>query len=175
MNHDYCPVCGQTITYELAMDIGTAKMMKAIADYVREKGINVFSNTKEMIGVGYDFHAAGNITRPRAHGLIARIPGEATNYCITDKGFKFLEGEKIESIVVMKKATNYGPSYVLKHAGPMVSINDFMNNWGEYWSANGYAIKEGRVITRPTVKSAQQETIQADLFGDQETRLPYKE
>jgi hypothetical protein len=153
MKHEFCPTCGQKTTYELTLDTGTAKMMTAISDYIRKKGINVFSNTKEMIGNGYDFNAAGNITRPRAHGLIARIPGKATNYCITDKGFRFLKGEPIESVVIMKKASKGEPSHAIGHEGPEIKISQLLSGWSEYWSANGYEIQNGVVVTRPTVKN----------------------
>jgi hypothetical protein len=134
------------------MDIGTAKMLTAISDFIKKKGINVFSNTKEMIGLGYDFNAAGNISRPKFHGLIARIPGKATNYCLTEKGLKFLSGEPILSVTIIKKGTNDEPPHVIGHEGPEITIDKLLSGWGDYWSANGYEIKEGIIITKPTVK-----------------------
>ncbi len=160
MNHQHCPTCGQRITYELALDAGTAMMMGAIAEFVKAKGINAFSNTKEMIGRGYNFHAAGNITRPRAHGLIARIPGKATNYCITDKGLAFLRGEPIESVVIVKKATKEAPSHVIAHDGPRITIGELLDGWTEFWSSNGYRIENGVVVDTPQVKN------QTQLFNE---------
>lgn len=69
MKHEHCPTCGQKTTYELSIDTGTAKMMTAISDFVKEKG--------------------------------------------------FVE----------------------------IRIDQLLKGWSEYWSTNGYEIKEGVVIT----------------------------
>jgi hypothetical protein len=54
--------------------------------------------------------------------------------------------------VMMAKATQGVPSHVVGHEGPMVTIEQLSNGWNDYWSANGYEIKEGRVVTETTVK-----------------------
>lgn len=154
MNHKYCPTCGQKISYEISLDKGTAEMIVEISKFIKQKGINVFSNTKEMIAQDrYNFHSAGNITKARAHGLIARIPNEPTNYCLTDKGIAFLKDEPIPSVAIILKSTKDSPSRVVGHEGERIKISQLLDGFGDYWVVNGYEIRAGRIINTPPLKS----------------------
>jgi len=153
--HQTCPTCGQSLTYELDIDKGTVKILKVIAERIRTKGINAVHLSKELLGNGLTHHEVGNISRPRFHGLVAKVPGNASNYSLTTKGLAFLKGEAIPRVAIIKKATKGAPAHTLDHGEEMVTIGYFERGWGDYWSANGYEIREGRVITQAPVKTPQ--------------------
>lgn len=144
----------QNLSYELEIDKGTTEIVKGVARAIKEKGINCVHIAKEVLAKGYiTVGQRLNVSRPKAHGLIAKVKGQAGNYCLTDKGLSFLKGEPIPRLTIIKKATRNQASHVIAHSEDMVTISQIDNGWGTYWSANGYDIKEGRVITTPAVKS----------------------
>ena len=146
---EHCSHCGQSLTYELDLDKGSVDILTAIAKYLREKNINAVHPRKELEDKFIlTSNQVGNLSRPRFHGLIAKVVGEKTrgNYCITTKGFNFLNGELIPSIVIVAKATVSTPAHTSDHRGHLTSIKEFDAGWGEYWSSNGYTIEAGRVI-----------------------------
>lgn len=146
--HEYCQSCGSRLTYELSIDKGTVKILKTIAKAIKAKGINVINIAKEVLGNGLDHNEIGNISRPRYHGLVAKVPGQVSNYALTRKGIDFLNGLPIQKTVIIRKGGILKPTHVIGHSDELVTINQIEKTWGEYWSADGYTIKEGKVINK---------------------------
>lgn len=151
--HENCPTCGQSVSYELDMDKGSYDILKAITRKVKDKGINIVHLNKELCKTGnITVRQLDNSIRLKFHGLIAHIPGERGNYCITDKGFDFLNGEPISRTVIIMKRTKGKRAHVIGHSDEQITIDALDMGWGEYWSANGYQIVEGRVINELPIK-----------------------
>lgn len=158
--HQHCQTCGQKLTYELEIDKGTVELLTKIARFIRAKGINAVHLSKEMLKQGLiTHHQVGNISRPRFHGLVAKVKGKAGNFSLTTKGLDFLRGEPISRTVIIKKASAEAPAHVIGHSDEQVTISQIDREWGDYWSANGYSIEAGRVITYPPVKGGQSQLI----------------
>lgn len=155
--HLNCQTCGQRLSYELEIDKGTVEILTKMARFIRAKGINAVHLSKEMLKQGIiTHHQVGNISRPRFHGLVARIKGEVGNFGMTQKGMDFLRGEPIARTIIIKKAAGPGsPAHVIGHSDEQVTIHQIDREWGDYWSGNGYIIEAGRVITEPPVKNHQ--------------------
>jgi hypothetical protein len=139
-----CVNCGQTKTYLLKIDRGTIDIVKAIASAVRAKGINVVHPRKEMEGNYLSSNQVGNLSRPRFHGLIAKIRGNAGNYCLTTKGAQFLRGESIPRYAIVSKAEGHQIGYWDSGADAMCTIQEF--NGGKYWDGINYEIVAGRIV-----------------------------
>lgn len=140
-----CDCCGQSTTYLLGIDRGTVNIVKKIAQAIGDKGINAVHLSKECLAKGYmTHHEVGNISRPRFHGLVAKIKGEVGNYCLTKKGAAFLRGEPIPKYAIISKAEKHQIGY---HEGDkeICTVYDF-NNKGEYWQGINYDVIEGRII-----------------------------
>jgi predicted transcriptional regulator len=153
MEHQNCPNCGQSITYELAIDKGSCDILKALAREIGKKKMNVIHPSKEMAKPGIiSARQLDNLVRLKFNGLVAHIDGERGNYCITNKGFDFLSGEPISKAVTIKKRTKEQRAHVIAHSDDLVVISDFDGEWKDYWSANGYTIVEGRVITELPIR-----------------------
>lgn len=160
----YCECCKQATAYELEIDRGTIDIVKAMAAHIRQKGINAVHPRKELEGKGLTSNQVGNLSRPRFHGLIAKIPKHSGNYCLTRKGLAFLNGESVPKVAIIRKGTSEAPPHNAGYLDEMTTIHDFDEFWSEYWSSNGYEIQEGRVIiARPTwddIKAKQQQAKQ---------------
>ena len=153
-----CGCCGQSKTYLLSIDPGTVDILRAVARAILIKGINAIHPRKEMeVHGGYDYEAmilsgkmtsnmVGNLSRPRFHGLIAKIKGEAGNYCLTSKGARFLKGEEIHRYAIISKATGHQVGYWMPEKY-QVELTDFSVD-DLYWEGLDYDIKEGQVIKR---------------------------
>lgn len=150
-----CPCCGQTLTYLIPVDKGSVSILKAIARAILNKKINIIHPRKEMeIGAkttNYDLmikdgyltsNQVGNLSRPRFHGLIAKVRGQTGNYCLTAKGGKFLKGALIPRYAIRDKATKRQIGYWMPEKY-QVTIKDFSRD-EEYWE--GFYIEEGQVI-----------------------------
>lgn len=145
MDKHKCPHCGQSIIYYLSVDAGTVHIVKQIAKFIGQKGINAVHPRKEMEGTLLTSNEVGNLTRARAHGLIAKIEGNAGNYCLTYKGSEFLNGRPIHKTAIMDKVKKMKIGF-LEEDG-WCKVSDF-NSPKEYWEGIGYDIKEGNVIVR---------------------------
>jgi predicted transcriptional regulator len=145
-DHHTCPHCGQSLTYELDIDKGSVETLKTISAFIKRKGRNAVHLTKELQGNGLTSHQIGNISRLRFQGLVAKIEGEAGNYCLTRKGLDFLKGLSVPRTAIIKKGTENTPPHLLGYGDEMCQIKDFDKAWDGYWNASGYDIKEGRVI-----------------------------
>ena len=161
-----CDHCGLQTTYPLAVDRGTALIVKALSVAIRNKGINIVHPRKEMEVSRKDWSFArcineGKVTssmicnfiRPKTHGLIAPVKGEAGNWCLTKKGLAFLQGEPILKYVIARKTSKKtGRSHNGGYWGTeMVTIDQF-NKGGDFWEPIGYTIQEGRVVHDLPVK-----------------------
>lgn len=159
-----CQHCGQTTTYLLSMDRGTVDILKAISTAVQRKGINEIHPRKEMEISGYDLdyrqmvekglltsNHVGNLTRARAHGLIAKIRGKSGYYCITRKGAQFLNGKEIPRHAIMSKVDKRQIGYWTNTATtyPFCTIKDFAPEKGpEYWSGFPYEVVDERSLQK---------------------------
>lgn len=141
-----CECCGQTTTYVLALDRGTTEIVKAIARFIGKKGINRVHPRKEIEGHGLSSNAVGNLSRPRFHGLIARVEGEPGNYLLTRKGAKFLRGEAVPRYAIISKAEGKQIGYYMPEE-EMINIKRLQKE-KDYWEGINYDITEGHVITR---------------------------
>jgi len=147
---EVCDHCRQSTTYILAIDRGTAQIVKQIARFIANKGVNIVHPRKEMEGRWLTSNEVGNLTRARAHGLIARVKGEPGNYCLTTKGSHFLHGGHIPKFAIRSKVEGktmgyYDPDHT------MVQISDF-NDSKDYWEGMDYKIEEGRIVRESEFK-----------------------
>ena len=165
-----CPCCEQTMTYLLPIDKGTIDILRAISKAIMFKGINAIHPRKEMecvvtfLSHTYDemimrgnltSNMVGNLSRPRFHGLIASIKGEAGNYCLTTKGAKFLNGKLIPRYAVISKATGHQIGYWLPDKY-QVSIKDFYAD-DSCWEAINFEIREGQIIKKIVKEEGQKQ------------------
>lgn len=145
---DVCECCQLTKNYLIGIDKGSIEIVKAISRAIGDKGINLVHANKELIEKKYLTPLQrGNMSRPRAHGLIAMAHGEGMkgNYLLTSKGAKFLRGEiRIPKYAIMNKVTSHQDGY-FESERYTVGVNDFMKG-DEYWEGIGYNIEQGRVV-----------------------------
>lgn len=123
---EICACCNQSTTYLLAIDRGTVDIVRAIAVAIFRKGINVVHPRKEMeTSQNMDFdlmiregmltsNQVGNLSRPRFHGLIAKIKDNPGNYCLTTKGAQFLKGQPISRFAIISKSEGMQIGYYEK-------------------------------------------------------------
>ena len=141
---EICQACGQSTTYLLLIDRGTVKIMKEIARFIGRKGINVVHPRKEMEGEYLTSNDVGNLSRPRFHGLIARVREHKGNYCLTKKGAKFLRGESVPKCAIISKSEGHNIGYY-EPTLLFCTIDDFRNE-DEYWEGINYDIVEGIIV-----------------------------
>ncbi len=138
-----CECCGQTTTYILAIDRGTANIVKQIALFIEKKGINIVHPRKEMEGDKLSSNEVGNLSRARYHGLIAKASDNPGNYVMTNKGIKFLQGELIPRFAIVSKTEKCQVGYYLPDENK-ITFKEAMK--GEQWDGINYEIVEGRVV-----------------------------
>jgi len=140
-----CECCEQTTEYALAVDRGTVDIVCAIANFIKQKGINIVHPRKEMESQGFMTSSqVCNLSRPRFHGLIASVKTERGNYCLTRKGIGFLKGTSIPKYAIIDKTTKTLLGYY-EPEQYQVTITDILGE--EYWEGINYNIEEGRVVT----------------------------
>lgn len=171
---EVCTCCGQTTTYLLGIDRGTVDILKAISVAIQRKGINIIHPRKEMevhgnvdyqtmVSVGMlTSNHVGNLSRPRFHGLIARVRGEPGNYCMTTKGAQFLHDVDVPRFAIVSKAEGHQIGYY-RPDEYRVTIKDFRPDH-EYWLGINYQIVDGRIVKDP-VLSPQSTDNQHSLFN----------
>lgn len=120
-----CGACGQTTSYAMALDRGTALMVLAIANAVKRLGRNRIHVSKEMlamaepgeaflkmIGEGYMTPTMEhNLAKPRYHGLIAFVDRGSGEYLLTRKGADFIKGARIKRIAIIDKTKGKNGGY----------------------------------------------------------------
>ena len=157
---EICDHCNQTKTYLLPIDRGTVDILRAVARAILNKGINAihprkemevnfkdWSNYDSMIKEGHlTSNMVGNLSRPRFHGLIARIKDQAGNYCLTSKGSSFLKGKEIPRYAIIDKTTGHQVGYWMDEKY-QVTLRSFSVD-EEYWEGLDYDIVEGQVIKK---------------------------
>lgn len=169
---EVCHECGQSTTYLLALDRGTAIIVKAVAAAIKRKGINIIHPKKEMevpikewsysVAVPNGLLTSvqiGNMTRARVHGLIARIKGEPGNWCLTSKGAKFLRGEPVPRYAIIRKTRSGERSRKDDYYMPdthTVTVNEIDTEGAKYWEPIGFDIVEGRVVEEVKLKKAEE-------------------
>lgn len=160
---EHCDHCDQDITYALGIDKGTVDILRAMYVAIGKKSINIIHPKKEMLDETdkmpseerirnglLSYGQRNNLTRPRIHGLIARVKGEHGNWCITRKGFAFLKGASIPKVAIKSKPENrnigYFDEYPEGDPRNYTTIDKYLKNVDPYWASDGYEIKEGRVV-----------------------------
>jgi hypothetical protein len=158
-NSEVCQSCGQTTTYLLPLDKGSVEIVRIIAQGIKNKGINAIHPRKELeTSDKITSNQVGNLTHPRSHGLIAKVKGNPGNYCLTQKGAKFLNGATVPKFAIMKKSTHNEHARQIGYWKPeeyFVSIKDFVKTT-EYWEGWNFDIQEGSVISKPESNNSQQ-------------------
>lgn len=157
-----CEHCGQTTTYLVPLDRGAAIIVKALAAAIRRKGINCVHPGKEMEVPRREWsyeravtegvlpsNFIDNFSRVRFHGLIARVKGEAGNWCLTSKGARFLRGEPVARYVIRSKATKHNLGYYEPET-LTVTVHE-LRKADELWQGINFDIVEGRIVTEPVV------------------------
>ncbi len=164
-----CEECGQAVEYIIPVDKGTVTIVKALARFIQKKGINFVHPTKEMEVPAKEWTYTraitegvltstqiGNLTRPRVHGLIAKVEGEAGNWCITKKGQDFLSGKVIPRFaIISKSAVGHGEG---SHKEEYWKPEEYTIEAHEFtagdppWEGFTFEIQQGRVITQVPVK-----------------------
>lgn len=154
-----CHYCDQSIEYLVPVDAGTVAILKSIAVKIGNKKQNIVHPRKEMETSNKTLtipdlvregmltsNMVGNLSRPRMHGLIAKIDGAPGNYCLTTKGARFLRGEiTISKYAIRDKRTGHTKGY-FEEDTLIVHIDDFNNDKaGGLWEGIGYEIREGKV------------------------------
>ena len=136
-----CECCGQTITYIYGLDRGTVDIVKKIARFIEKKGINIVHPRKENVLTTTQWN---NLSRAKAHGLVAMVEGERGNFLLTRKGSSFLNGESVPKYAIMSKVESRQIGY-LEPDTFRVGVKDF-DTFGNYWEGINYEVVEGRVI-----------------------------
>lgn len=144
---EVCQACNQSCTYLLGLDEGTTDIVKAIARFIGQKGINAVHPRKEMEGTLLTSNQVGNLSRTRFHGLIAAIEGEKGNYLLTRKGVNFLKGARIPRYAIISKVEKRQVGYFEEESLTCV-ISDFQGSDEPYWMGCNFEIVEGRIITQ---------------------------
>lgn len=170
-----CNCCNQTTTYLLPVDRGTVDILRALAVAIYRKGINIIHPRKEIETsdlIDYDLmikegmltsNMVGNLSRPRFHGLIARVKDNPGNYCLTHKGAEFLKGKEIPRFAIISKTEGHQIGYHLPEEYT-VTIKDFVKD-EDYWEGITFDIVEGRIVKDLPIKKENAE--QTKLFNTQ--------
>lgn len=107
-----CPHCKQTTTYSMRLDRGSARILLKLFEAVAKKRINEVHPTKEVEWTKEEKWSASNVSRVRAHGLIAMIDGKPGYYALTRKAGAFMRGGSIAREVIVSKAAGHTIGYV---------------------------------------------------------------
>jgi hypothetical protein len=148
-----CPCCGQSLTYVIPIDKGTTEILKAMIRAIKNKGKNEIHPRNEM-EIHNDFDSilssiqTGNLSRPRFHGLIAKIKERPGYYCITNKGVSFLKGQSVPKYAIVSKKTARNIGYY-EEEKYQVTIKDFLNS-DERWEFPDVEIRGGEVPEKST-------------------------
>lgn len=159
-NPPVCDSCHQSLTYLLPVDRGTFEIVKAIAVFIGQKGINRVHPRKEMEGEYLTSNQVGNLSRARFHGLIARVRDEKGNYLLTRKGAQFLRGEAIPKYAIISKVDHKNAGY-FEEQKLTVTVRDLIGK-EERWEGINFTIEEGRVVRDLPPKS--DKPVQDTLF-----------
>jgi len=139
---EVCPCCKQSTTYVLSIGLGVTEIVKAIARHIQVKGINAVHPRKELEGKTLTSNQVGNLSWARMHGLIAKIDGNAGNYCLTRKGSAFLRGTPVHKYVTRSKVEERTIGYF---GDEMCTIHDFQPG-DVRWEGINFTIEEGHII-----------------------------
>lgn len=121
-NDGHCPTCSQTIKiYKYGVNKATAVFMRAMADNIRNTGVN----DVDISTIGIAYSVRSQVSKIRQHGLIARVKDErgvqiASRWLITTKGWAFLNGKPIPTRVIVFN------NQVLGHDDGLVTIHGIL-------------------------------------------------
>jgi len=132
--------------------------MIAIYTAIKKKGINQIHPRKEMeiskpglkadamrmAEQGYvTSNMVNNLTKARAHGLIAKVKGNAGSYVITFKGQLFLKGEFVPKKAIRSKTEKHTVGY-----GEESVTMQMLLGQDTFWDSEDFTIKEGCVYAK---------------------------
>jgi len=151
---DVCSHCTQTTNYDLALDRGSALIVLALYNAVQRLGRNKvhvgnemvrpakdFPTYRDMVAGGWmTFKMEGNLSRPRRYGLIAQGE-EGGTWLITQKGAKFLRGERIARVAVISKVTGH-KSHYLDEAQDNITFGECMRRETPFWDLSSPALRD---------------------------------
>lgn len=120
-----CTCCGQTKTYLLGLDKGSAQIVIAILNIVSEKGVNEVHPANEIDMTGKRKWMLTNLSKPRFHGLIAFIDDKPGHYCLTRKAGDFLRRARVPRYAIISKVTGHQEGY-LEGEKDTVTITDLL-------------------------------------------------
>lgn len=84
----------------------------------------------------------------RMHGLLAKVKNEAGNYLLTSKGSKFLNGEEVPRLAIIRKSTKqtdkHNIGYYLEDEVRCTAKSLLKED--DYWEGINFRIEEGRII-----------------------------
>jgi len=144
----HCDHCGQSLYSEYTISRGLRDALKKVARFIEVKGINIVHLQKEMVDTGW--LTSNQSTNLRTHGIYTGIIAHAEevgNYLITQKGFRFLNGEEVTKSAWVLKRTKEKGSHVIFTPDEMCNVRQF-DKKGEYWEVPNFEIREGRVISK---------------------------
>lgn len=132
-----CECCKRTDTYLLSLDHGSAVVVRAIYLAVRAKGVNMVHPRKEIEssdedeirnsnGAKLSSNEVGNLSRPRFHGLIAKVKGHRGYYCITRKGGLFLNNHPVPRRAIISKVEGRQVGYHPDAFSDTVRMSDLL-------------------------------------------------
>lgn len=131
-----CQHCGQTTTYSMRLDRGSARILLALFQAVARKGVNEIHPTQEVEWSKEEKWSASNVSRVRAHGLIAMIDGKPGYYALTRKAGAFMRGASIPKEVIVSKEKGHTIGYVDKEVR-RVTFRELMTDDGiPYWDGD---------------------------------------
>lgn len=159
-----CEHCNQTTEYKLALDGGSAWIVIAIANAVRNKGQNrvklsdievlqsQWPDVAKRSFAGYMTGTqAGNASRPRYHGLIALIDDEPNTYVLTRKGARFLRNEPVPHIAIIDKATS-AKKYYLNEEVDTITLQQLVRSSEiPYWEGELAHLEKAAAYVEPRV------------------------
>lgn len=130
-----CGCCGMTIDYIVSLDKGTANLLLAMIKIISDRNKNEVYIQGEVKSGLITPMQAGNLTKARAHGLIAPVEKEgvdAGRYLITRKGADFLRGKTIPKHAIISKKDDCQIGYF--HGDEItINISEAMLSGAPYW------------------------------------------
>lgn len=137
-----------TLTYLLPIDQGTIDILKGLIHAVHRLGRNCIHPRKEVEGKELTSNQVGNLSRPRFHGLVAKVKENPGHYCITNKGVDFLKGRQVDKYCIVSKVDKKQVGYYQPGMN-MVTIHDVSP---EYWEFPNIEIVDGQIVEQRAVR-----------------------
>lgn len=143
---EQCQHCGQTTTYEVALDRGTALIVLAVYNAVKRLGKNdvhlrddmevpddTFPGYSGMVNAGFmTSKMVHNVPRARYHGLVAYVEKGSNRFLITPKGRDFLMGAEVPRVAIIDKKT-HTKKYYLDEDSDRCTFGQILSGETPFW------------------------------------------